>query len=168
MRLQVSDKTPSRKCVGCGNPLPERAMVCPLCGHDYRAALGGTRRAKTPFPEIGGAVIATAGIFQVVMGLLMITNIELANEILDANLQMGVVYLAVAAALLVVGPLVVLGGALAMQRRSLALSTIGAVLTTGVTVSAMLYGTAAIIGTGFGLGLVGLILIVASKDEFTS
>jgi hypothetical protein len=165
--LQASDQAPSRKCVACGNPLPERAMVCPLCGHDYRAALRGTRRTKTPFPEIGGAVIATTGIFQVIMGLLMITNIELANELLDMNLQMGVVYLAAAMALLVVGPLVVLGGALAMQRRSLALSTIGAVLATGVYVSAFLYGTATV-GTGLGLGLVGLILIVASKDEFTS
>lgn len=167
MRLQAPDQAPSRKCVGCGNPLPERALVCPLCGHDYRAVLQATRRSKTPFPEIAGVVIAASGISQIIFGLLMITNVELVNRITDQAVQAGAIYVAAAVALLMAGPIVVLGGALAIQRRNLALATIAAVLTTGVHVSAMLYGTSTL-GIGLSLGLVGLILIAASKDEFTS
>lgn len=119
------------------------------------------RHPRTPFPEIGGAVIIASGAFQILMGFLMLTNFELIQDAEEASLA----YIAAAIAVLIIGPIAVIGGVRAMLRRDLTLATISAVLTTGAISIISMYGVTVY---GLALGLVGLILIVASKDEFDS
>jgi len=149
----------SRKCVQCGRSLPDEAMACPTCGHDYRGVLKAVGRMRTPFPEIGGAVVIASGVFQLIIAILMITNFDFIE---DAD-ELGVAYAAGGVAVLLASPIVIYGGILAMLRRNLAMTTISAVLTAAIASVVSIYG---VMVYGLGLGLVALILIVASKDEF--
>jgi DNA-directed RNA polymerase subunit RPC12/RpoP len=140
--MQSSGTQGTRNCVSCGRAFSWDANVCPYCGHDYRVAMMPPPKKESAMPVIGGILIMLPGIGYLIGGAVLAAG---SSAFLFGG---GVVCGAV---LLVLGILAILGGIFAIQKKNFALALIG-----GIFVVPSI------------LGLIGLILIAVSKDEFTN
>lgn len=131
--------------MSCGRAFSWDANVCPYCGHDYRVAMMGPQqqqKKESAMPVVGGVLILIVGI-----GYLALGGVAIAGSSFFAFAG-GVLCGAV---VLVLGIIAILGGIFAIQRKNFAIALIGGIFTVPSI-----------------LGLVGLILLAVSKDEFTS
>lgn len=131
--------------MSCGRAFSWDANVCPYCGHDYRVAMMGPQqqqKKESAMPVAGGVLVLIGGILYLGAG-----GVAMAGSSF-VGLAGGVLCGAV---VLVLGVLGILGGIFAMQRKSFAIALIGGIFTVPTI-----------------LGLIGLILIAVSKDEFKS
>lgn len=159
-------QTPSnRNCVTCGRAIDWQSNVCPYCGHDYRVAMGPPPKPRTSKPIVAGVIILLAGLFALGQGmfLMMADNAYMEGIDLTAFEDEGYsvdeirdLLTACGAIDILFGVIAIIGGAIAFTRKHYMLAMIGAVF--------------AILGFGFVIGsifgLIGIILLVMSKQEF--
>jgi hypothetical protein len=140
---------PTRNCVSCGRAISWDANVCPYCGHDYRVAMAGPGAPKkeSAMPVIGGILILIASLGYIGMGALIAAAGGSTWAMLD--LEESGIAVACGAILVVLGVIVLLGSIFAIQRKHFGLA-----LVAGILVIPSI------------LGLIGLILVVVSRDEF--
>ena len=141
--MQSSGAQSTRNCVSCGRAFSWDANVCPYCGHDYRVAMMGPQqqqKKESAMPLIGGILIMLPGIGYLIGGGVL--AVGSSAFLFGGGVLCGAV-------LLVLGIIAILGGIFAIQRKNFALALIG-----GIFVVPSI------------LGLIGLILIAVSKDEF--
>lgn len=138
----------SRKCVSCGRDIAWDANVCQYCGHDYRVVMGGAAPPKkeSVMPVIGGVLILLASLGYLVVGGIFAAG---STVLLDASLGTSAAGVACGIVVLLLGILCLLGGIFAIQRKHFGLA-----LVAGILVIPSI------------LGLIGLILVIVSKDEF--
>lgn len=153
-----------RYCVGCGRALDWSAEICPYCGHDHRAAPPSPIEApKSRKPLIAGLLMIGSAVLAVVMGIqyLIMDSSEIESilptlpegvtieDIMDMLRACGVV-------VMIFGAIAVLGSVMAITRQKFGLAVAGSVF--------------AILGYGYLvgslLGIVALIILILSKDEF--
>jgi hypothetical protein len=108
------------------------------------------QKKESPMPVIGGILIIIAGLIELALGGLLMAG---GTVLFGLSLGTSGVLVACGAVLAVVGIIALLGGIFAFQRRHFGLAVLGAVLG---------------LGGWFIPGLIGLILIALSKDEFHS
>lgn len=139
---------PPRNCVSCGRGISWDANVCPYCGHDYRMTMAGpaAQKKESAMPLIGGILLIIVSLGYLLMG----AGMALAGGSLfwfDEVASGAAV--ACGAILLVLGLIVILGGIFAIQRKSFGFALVGGILAIPSV-----------------LGIIALILIIVSKDEF--
>lgn len=137
----------TRNCVSCGRSIAWDANVCPYCGHDYRMQMMGSMPARheTAMPTIGGILILIAGLIELAYGAIMIGGGAFFIDI-------GGGILAVCGAIVIIlGVVALIGGIFAVQRKHFGLAILGGI-----------FG----LGGWFIPGLIGLILVAVSRDEF--
>lgn len=146
--MQSSGSSGSRNCVSCGRPIAWDANVCPYCGRDYRAQMmaPAQQRKESAMPVAGGVLIMLASLGYLIIGGLIAAGSTVALMPSFGTSAMGV---ACGAVLLVLGLIAFMGGIFAMQRKNFGFAVVG-----GVLVIPSL------------LGLIGLILVAISRDEF--
>lgn len=137
-----------RNCVSCGRSISWDANVCPYCGHDFRVVMapGQAQKKDSAMPLVGGILIIIASIGYFVSGGLMVAG-GAAWSWFDVG--GGAVAVVCGAVMLVLGILALLGGIYAIQKRNFVMALLAGILTIPSI-----------------LGLIGLILIAVSKDEF--
>ena len=145
--MQSSGAQSTRNCVSCGRSISWDANVCPYCGHDYRAAMAGAPQQKkeSAMPLVGGILIILASLGYFGAGGVLAGGSAL---VWDFGGGVGV---ACGVVLIILGIISLLGGIFAIQRKNFAIALIG-----GIFVVPSI------------LGLIGLILVAVSKDEFNS
>lgn len=139
----------TRNCVSCGRSISWDANVCPYCGHDFRMAAAGQAAAKkqTVMPVLGGVFILIASLGWIVIGAWM----AIAGEaFMGITIGTSAILTACGAIMILLGIIALLGGIFAIQRKHFGLAILG-----GVFVLPSI------------LGLVGLILVAVSHDEFS-
>ena len=156
-----------RYCISCGRAIDFNANVCSYCGHDYSG------RGQIPFslpPVRKSASPVIGGILVLIAGLLALVNVAEIMSLSEADylnsgrsLPSGVTWddvmgilQACAAIEIFFGIIAVVGGIFAIRRKSFGLAVGGAVMG--------MLGLG--LGVGFILGLIGLILIAISKNDF--
>lgn len=145
MEQVQSSSGQTRNCVSCGRTISWDANVCPYCGHDYRVAMGGPmqmQKKESGMPTAAGILILLGAIIYLIIGGV----ITAGSGVL--SVAEGV---ACGAAVLVVGVISLLGAIFALQRRYFALALIGGILAIPTI-----------------LGLIGMILVAVSREEFKS
>ena len=138
----------TRKCVSCGREIAWDANVCQYCGHDYRNVMSGAPAAKkeSAMPVIGGILIILASLLYLGLGGLIAAGSSVALVPSAGTSAWGV---ACGVIVLLLGILCILGGIFALQRKHFGLALVAGILTLPSI-----------------LGLIGLILVIVSKDEF--
>ncbi len=141
----MNSSTQPRNCVACGRSISWDANVCPYCGHDYRGAMAGPMQAQkkeSGMPTAAGILIILGALIALGIGVLVAvgSTVVLSGE--------GFVCGAIGIAIGVIG---ILGGIFALQRKMFALALIAGILTIWTI-----------------LGLIGLILVAVSREEFHS
>jgi hypothetical protein len=151
----------SRKCVVCNNMMPEDASFCQICGHDYRPAAAAAPQnvRRTPMPPLAGGLIMVSGLSQLVVAIQLL--VVYGGDVSSLRGEDAIVLIA-SLSLLMVGPLAAVGGYYAIRRTRFAWALVGGVLTSSLAFVGVSMGA----GTLLALGLLGVILLVASKDEF--
>lgn len=156
----------TRTCVSCGRVIDWHANVCPYCGHDYRAALQPTPAvAKSGKPIAAGILIILAGVLAIVMGVIYLSlgaaDLEDAGytpvsqgDISAEELQdiMGIC----GGIEFIFGAIAIIGGIFALMRKYFYFALVGGIF--GLAGLGFLVGSL--------LGLIGIILIALSKEEF--
>lgn len=164
-QTQGPAQTP-RNCVSCGRLIDWHANVCPYCGYDYRVQVAQAPVVVTTAkPIIAGVLIMIAGILAIGNGIVYI-SID-AADIEDAGytpISQGEMSLSELEEIMnvcgglefVFGTIAAIGGVFAIMRKYFYFALVG--------------GVFALLGFGFVvgslLGLIGIILIALSKDEF--
>ncbi len=133
------------------------ANVCQHCGHDFRAPAEGPAppKKKTVMPVIGGVLIMVGGLIALMWGLALIGTMDTLDSMVPVDVE-GMDMLedlvnTCGAILVICGLIGVLGGIMGILRKSFGLAIVG--------------GIFALPGF-FILGLIGLILVAISKEEF--
>jgi len=148
--MQSSGGSGSRSCVSCGRPIAFDANVCPYCGHDYRVVMAGpqVQQKETAMPVAGGVLILIGSIIYFLFGGLIAagsTTLAIASFNEAAwGIMCGVI-------LVVLGFISFLGGIYALGRKNFNFAVIGGIFVVPTII-----------------GLIGLILVAVSKDEFIS
>ncbi len=144
----TSSNPSTRTCVSCGRAIAWDANVCPYCGHDYRTVMTPQMAPKkeSGLPVAGGILILLAALGYIVVGGLIAAGSSVA---LVPSLGTSAVGIVCGAVVLVLGIIALIGGIFAIQRRNWALALIG-----GIFVIPTI------------LGLIGLILVAVSHDDF--
>ena len=137
----------TRNCVSCGRTISWEANVCPYCGHDYRVQMMGPMAVKkeSSMPVIGGVLILVSGLLEIAAGGIMVGGGSLFFG------MGGGFFAACGGIMLVLGVVAILGGIFAIQRKHFGLTILGGILS---------------LGGFFILGLIGLILVAVSREEF--
>jgi len=164
---EIIDET----CPSCRQGIPLGSKVCPECGYRIRPEEVPeverpplTPRATAPSsgfsrPGLGGALIILSGLLALLTGIYTAVEpgyiMEMFSD-LDLPIEEGVV---VASGILtmIFGIIAMSGGYFAIRRRHWGLAIVGAIL--GMLASGVL-------GLGFILGLIGLILVAISRRDF--
>ncbi|MEW5748665.1 MAG: zinc ribbon domain-containing protein [Candidatus Thermoplasmatota archaeon] len=141
-------QAPTRNCVSCGRSISWDANVCPYCGHDYRVVMAGAppQKKESAMPVIGGILILIVGIAYLGIGGLIAAA---GGSVLWMDMEGSEFAVACGAIVLLLGVLVLLGGIFAIQRRHFGLALV-----------------AGIFALPSVLGIIGLILIIVSREEF--
>ena len=126
------------------------ANVCPYCGHDYRVAMAGPapQKKESAMPVIGGILIIIGAIIELIVGVVLAAG---GTFFLGLSLGTSGVLIACGAILVIVAIIALLGGIFAIQRKNFGFAVVGGILS---------------LGGWFIPGLIGLILVAISKDEF--
>ena len=125
--------------------------MCPYCGHDYRAAMaapGMAAKKESAMPVIGGILVIIAGIIELAGGGILIAG---GSFFFGLSLGTSGILVACGAIILILGIIALLGGIFALQRKHFGIAVLGGILG---------------LGGWFIPGLIGLILIAISRDEF--
>ena len=138
----------TRNCVSCGRSIGWDANVCPYCGHDYRMQMMAPMAVnrESAMPVIGGVLILIAGLIELGYGALLIGG---GSFFIDVGF--GGVLAVCGAVVVVLGVIALIGGIFAIQRKHFGFAIVGGILG---------------LGGWFIPGLIGLILVAISKDEF--
>jgi hypothetical protein len=126
--------------------------VCPYCGHDYRIAMGGPmlmKKKESAMPTVGGILILLGALAEIGVGAAVAF---LGAGLFGISLGTSGVLAVCGGILLAVGVIALLGAIFAIQRRHFGLAVLGGILS---------------MGGFFIFGLIGLILVAVSRDEFT-
>lgn len=162
-QASAAEQLPMKRCNWCGEQNKWSANFCTKCGKDPHAQpfpqdyLSGTPVIESPrrsgLPIAGGIFSILAGLLGIAQGLL-----SLATESMVVSLGLsGTGYLCVCGGLsLIFGLAGFGGGVFAVQRKNFTLAFVGAIL------GMLAFGFV----IGFILGLIGVILIAVSKEEF--
>ena len=135
------DEVRIRHCVSCGRALAWDANVCQYCGHDFRVQAKPKDQSKDSL-VVGGVLTILAGVFSLVLTTLIVSE---AGRMDTAS--GGFVALIYGCAVLGL-----LGGLLALARKSFPISVLGA--------------ACSVFGPGFFFGIPGLALIVRGSTLF--
>jgi len=148
--MQSSGGTGSRSCVSCGRPISFDANVCPYCGHDYRVVMAGPQAQKkqSAMPVAGGILILLASLGYFIVGGIVAAGSTIALVPSMEEAAWGIVCGVI---LIVLGLIAFLGGIYALGRKNFNFALVGGILVIPSI-----------------LGLIGLILVAVSKDEFVS
>lgn len=124
--------------------------MCPYCGHDYRVAMAGpaAQKKESAMPLIGGILIIIGAIIELAAGAALAAG---GTAFLGMSLGTSSIFVVCGAVLVLVAIIALLGGIFAVQRKNFGFAVVGGILS---------------LGGAFILGLIGLILVVVSKDEF--
>jgi len=163
-------------CPSCRGAVPPDANVCPHCGYKIRpeaakpapppkkpsAAVGG--KPMTSKPLIGGILVVISGIFGLILGGVLAGASTMVDDLFGGMVGGDIigmvegVLVACGVIWIIIGLIALIGGVFAVMRKRWGLAVLGGVF--GLfTIGPYLLGTI--------FGLVGLILIAMSKDEFT-
>ena len=122
--------------------------MCQFCGYDYRTANAPAAPKETVKPVIGGVLIILGALVELYVGYILAWTGEAFSGITFGVSD----FLTVCGAIvLLLGIVALLGGVLAIMRKHYGLAVLGGVLA---------------IPGGVIPGLVGLILVAMSHDEF--
>ena len=139
--MDSSGTQSTRTCVQCGRAFAWDANVCPYCGHDYRVVMAGQPQKKqSAMPVVGGVLIILGSLVYLIFGGLLTAG---------SSVLMFAGGVACGAIVLVLGIIALLGGIFSIQRKNFALALIGGIFVIPTII-----------------GLIGLILVIVSKDEF--
>lgn len=124
--------------------------MCPYCGHDFRVAMAGpaAQKKESAMPLVAGILIILASLGYLIGGGLIMAGGSFLWDWGDD--EGGTAAVACGAVLLVIGIVCILGGVFAIQKKNFALALIAGILTIPSI-----------------LGLIGMILVIVAKDEFT-
>lgn len=124
--------------------------MCPYCGHDFRSAMAGPAVVKkeSAMPIIGGILIIIGAVVEIAMGGLLAAG---GTAFLGISLGTSGFVVICGAIVLIVGIIALLGGIFALQRKNFGFAIVGGILA---------------LPGWFIPGLIGLILVAVSKDEF--
>lgn len=138
----------TRNCVSCGRAMAWDANVCPYCGHDYRMVMQPQMAPKkeSAMPVIGGVLILLASLGYLIGGGILAAG---STVLLGLSLGTSAVGVVCGGVLIILGVISLMGGIYAIQRRNFGLALVG-----GIFVIPSI------------LGLIGMILVAVSKDEF--
>ena len=141
----------TRNCVQCGRSIGLDANVCPYCGHDYRALAMAPPKKQSVMPLIGGVMIIIAGLIEIGYGGLLAVSSSASSSIPLVGGDVSSILAVCGAILIILGLVALLGGIFALMRKHFGLAVLG--------------GIFGLLGW-FIPGLIGLILVAVSKDEF--
>ncbi len=138
----------SRNCVSCGRSISWDANVCPYCGHDYRAAMAGpiAQKKQTAMPVIGGILILIVSLGYLASGGMLAA---VGGSLFWFDLGAGVAAVC-GIVILLLGLIVLLGAIFAIQRKHFGFALVAGILAIPSV-----------------LGLIGLILVIVARDEFS-
>lgn len=124
--------------------------MCPYCGHDFRVVMAPAQaqRKDSAMPLVAGILIILASIGYFIGGAVMVAGGAIGSWF---DVGEGALAVACGAILLVLGVLALLGGVYAIQKRNFVMALLAGILTIPSI-----------------LGLIGLILVAVSKDEFSN
>lgn len=137
--------------MSCGRPISFDANVCMYCGHDYRIVMAGPQyqqRKESATPVAGGVLILIASLGYLVWGGLVAAGSTVGLVPSFGATAWGIVCGLI---MIVLGVISFLGGVYAIGRKNFNFALIG-----GIFVIPSI------------IGLIGLILVAVSKDEFVS
>lgn len=122
--------------------------MCPYCGHDYRMAMAGPagQKKESAMPVIGGILIILVSLGYLIGGAFIAAA---GGSMFWFDVEATGAAVACGAIMLVLGLIVLLGGVFAIQRKNFGFALVGGILAIPSV-----------------LGIIGLILIIVSKDEF--
>jgi len=144
----MSSASGTRNCVKCGRTIAWDANVCQFCGHDYRMANAPAAPKETVKPIIGGVLIILGAMVELYVGYVLAWTGEAFSGI---TFGMSDFLTVCGAIVLILGIVALLGGVLAIMRKVYGLALLGGILS---------------LPGGLIPGLVGLILVAMSHDEF--
>ena len=140
--------TQTRNCVSCGRAISWDANVCPYCGHDYRVVMAGQapKKKESAMPLIGGILIIIVSLGYLIAGAVLAVagGSALWMDFDDTGFAV-----ACGAVVLLLGVIVLLGGVFAVQRKHFGLAVVAGIM----AIPSL-------------LGIIGLILVMVSKEEF--
>lgn len=150
MSVQSQGVSGGRNCVSCGRPIAFDANVCPYCGHDYRVVMAGpqTQRKQSGTPVAGGVLILVGAIIYFLIGGLVAAGSTVALVPTMGEAVWGIVCGVI---VIVLGFISFLGGVYAIGRKNFNFAIVGGIFVIPTII-----------------GLIGLILVAVSKDEFIS
>ncbi len=124
--------------------------MCPYCGHDFRAVMAPqqTQTKDSSMPFAGGILIILGSLIYLAVGMGMVTGGAIWSVVDDGD---GGFVVAMGLIVLVLGVVSVLGGIFSIQKKNFVWALLSGILTIPTV-----------------LGLIGLILVAVSKDDFSS
>lgn len=165
-------------CPSCRHEVPMGANVCPNCGYRLRAEerkapaaqarvvppVASVPRQSTVMSLIGGVLVVISGLLGIILGLILavlsssITDLmggmygeDVLSAVEGILVTCGVIWF-------IIGLVALIGGVFAIRRKKWGIAIVGGVFAL-FTIGPYFLGSI--------LGLIGLILIAISKDEFS-
>lgn len=176
MEERSYDEVIAPTCPSCRSEVPPDANVCPNCGYRLRAEekkAGAPPVAPAAAPQprrgrgksiAGGVLVMISGIIGIITGLsiaiLASTAIDTLEGLYGAEVlaMMEGILVACGVTWFIIGLIALIGGIFAIRGKRWGIAVVGGVLAL-FTVGPYFIGSI--------LGLVGLILVAISKDEFS-
>ena len=124
--------------------------MCPYCGHDFRAVMAPSQmqRKDSSMPLAAGILIILGSLIYFAAGMAMIAGGAVWSV---ADVGEGGFAVACGAIVLILGVVSLLGGIFSIQKKNFVMALLAGILTIPSI-----------------LGLIGLILVAVSKDEFSN
>ncbi|MEM2943591.1 MAG: zinc ribbon domain-containing protein [Methanomassiliicoccales archaeon] len=162
-------------CPSCRHGVPMDANVCPYCGYRIKpeaAKTVPTAKEKPPSgvkpitakPVVGGVLIIISGLMGVIVGLSLAVLsgeiMEMIEDMYGPDIVAGLEGILTACGVIwfIIGLIAVIGGIFAIRRKKWGFAVVGGVLAL-LTIGPWLLGSI--------LGLIGLILVAISRNEFS-
>ncbi|MDD1768380.1 MAG: zinc ribbon domain-containing protein [Methanomassiliicoccales archaeon] len=178
MEERSFDEVVDATCPSCRQAVPAAANVCPNCGYrlrpeQARAVASQARpvaQSVTPVSRgsskslIGGILVVISGLIGIVTGLILAvtasTILDALGDMYGADILQAVEGVLVACGVIwfIIGLIALIGGIFAIRRKRWGIAIVGGVFGL-LTIGPYFIGSI--------LGLIGLILIAISKDEFS-
>jgi hypothetical protein len=146
--IRMSSGSGTRNCVKCGRTIAWDANVCQYCGYDFRMANAPAAPKETVKPLIGGALIILGAVVEFYWGYALIWSGDVLSWM---PFDIGSILTMCGAILVILGIIALLGGVLAIMRKMYGIAMLGGILA---------------LPGAFIFGLIGLILVAMSHEEF--